>query len=410
MARICIVTAGHLATCPRMVKAADALSGAGHAVRVVSTRHVPWAVAGDADMRRSRRWPWRVIDYSRSSGGALYLTSAVRRRLAEGTARACGADRIPLAVAIRAYSRVHDELVTAAADEPADLIYGGTTGALAATAEAARRSGTRFALDLEDFHAEEQPGAGGVAMNTIASRIERRVLRDAAFLTAAGSAIADEYERVYGVRPIPVNNTFPLPLEAPDPSSNSRPLRFYWFSQTIGPFRGLEDIIGALCLAGIPCELHLRGRLTDGYLAELRRLAAGAPQLRLEIHPPAVPDAMVDLCRDHDVGLAIEQPVTRSRALCVTNKALTYVIAGLPLVLTDTPGHQVLARELGGGALMYAPGCIEQLAAGLRGWHDDRGALASARRAVWAAAVRRWHWEHPLERGALLAAVEGVLN
>ena len=34
-ARICVVTAGHLSTSPRMLKAADALHAAGYHVRVV---------------------------------------------------------------------------------------------------------------------------------------------------------------------------------------------------------------------------------------------------------------------------------------------------------------------------------------------------------------------------------------
>ena len=57
---------------------------------------------------------------------------------------------------VRAYSRVHDELVASVAAEPADLVYGGTTGALAAVAEAARRLGVPYGLDLEDFHTGER--------------------------------------------------------------------------------------------------------------------------------------------------------------------------------------------------------------------------------------------------------------
>ena len=48
--RICVITSGHLATCPRMVKAADALAEAGHAVRIVSAQFLDWAAEAD------RRW------------------------------------------------------------------------------------------------------------------------------------------------------------------------------------------------------------------------------------------------------------------------------------------------------------------------------------------------------------------
>ena len=66
-ARICVVTAGHLSTCPRMLKAADALHAAGYAVRVVSANHTPWAQAADREVVRSRGWKWTVVDYARET-------------------------------------------------------------------------------------------------------------------------------------------------------------------------------------------------------------------------------------------------------------------------------------------------------------------------------------------------------
>jgi hypothetical protein len=33
-----------------------------------------------------------------------------------------------------------------------------------------------------------------------------------------------------------------------------------------------------------------------------------------------------------------------------------------------------------------------------------------ARGAAWAAAMRRWHWEHPLERDALVGTIESALR
>src|SRR5687767_7597339 len=126
MARICIVTAGHLATCPRMTKAADALSAAGHDVRVVSTRHTPWAEQADDEMRATRSWPWTVVDYRKGAARLLYVKSGLRGRSALAMARQLGATQVPYAVGVHAYARVHPELVSAALEEPADLFYGGT--------------------------------------------------------------------------------------------------------------------------------------------------------------------------------------------------------------------------------------------------------------------------------------------
>jgi hypothetical protein len=112
----------------------------------------------------------------------------------------------------------------------------------------------------------------------------------------------------------------------------------------------------------------------------------------------------------HDVGLTLEQGHVLNRALCLGNKALIYVLAGLALAISDTPGQRPLALGLGEGAVLYRPGDVPALAAGLKRWAQDKALLARARALVWQAASERWHWEHPEERGALLGAVARVLD
>ncbi len=412
-ARICVITAGHLATCPRMLKAADALAAEGYAVRVVSTRHVGWATAADAEVRATRRWAWSVVGYDERSDRATYLRSGLRQRAAQLLVRSMGAQRCPMGIVARAYSRVYPELVRAALAEPADFFYGGTTGALPAIAAAGKHTKVRYAVDLEDFHSAEQdesPTARRV--HALAARIEHDVLRRATFLTASSAPIASAYRERYGVSPVVVNNTFPLPSLPPDltPSSGDG-LRLYWFSQTIGPQRGLEDAVEAMGRADIPGELHLRGRASPGYMDAIRQLGGVcAPRLRIVAHEPASPDAMVDLCRGLDVGLALEQGQVVNRQLCLTNKAFTYVLAGLAVAFTDTLGQRALAHDLGEAAILYAPGDVAALARGLRRWADDKALLARAKGASWAAAQRRWHWEHAEQRGALLRVVANAVG
>ena len=412
-ATICVVTAGHLATCPRMLKAADALAGQGYRVRVVSTRRVDWAVPVDVDLRRTRlgQWTERVIDYRRTTGARTYWRSGLRARAAQVAARACGPGRVPLSVAARAYARVHTELLHAALAEPAELFYGGTAGALAAVAEAARRTRKPYGLDLEDFHSAEQDDSPAARLaHALAERIEAAVLPGAALLTTASPEMAQAYERRYGVRPLAVNNTFPLPATPPplEPSPGDG-LRLAWFSQTVGPGRGLEDAIRAMGLARLSGELHLRGRAIPGYVETLRRLAREtAPRLTVFHQEPAADP--IRLCAGFDVGLALEQVHVLSRAVSRTNKAFTYMLAGLAVAFTDTPGQRPLALDLGEGAWLSPPGDVAALASGLRRWAMDKMLLGRAKAAAWEAARRRWHWEHPDERDTLLGAVAQALN
>ncbi|MFI5177926.1 MAG: glycosyltransferase [Vicinamibacterales bacterium] len=395
-----------------MLKAADALTSDGHAVRVVATRHEPWATEADADVMTRRHWPLSVVDYRRHESGATYVLSGARYRAARAAAHALGAARAPFAIVARAFGRVHSELVRAATAEPADLIYGGTTGALAAVAEAARRLHVPYALDLEDLHSGETAGDDALFVDALARRVEAQVLRDAAFLTTSSEAIGEAYGAQYGVAPSVVHNTFPLPGVPPDfARADASRLRVYWFSQTIGPGRGLEDAVTALGRAGGDAELALRGRPQPGYLDALRSQAArDAPRVAVVHHAPAPPDAMVDLARGYDVGLALEQMTPKNRSLCVTNKAFTYILAGAAVAISDTPGQHALGVDLGRGAALVPPGDADALAGAFAAWMRDPAALDCARRSAWQAAERRWHWEHALERGRLQALVRRAVT
>ncbi len=414
-ARICVVTAGHLSTCPRMLKAADALAGAGYRVRLVSARHTPWATAADERVRAGRpgAWRWSVVDHGRAGAPGRRLWTGLRARAAQALLRGWPAGASPLGLAVRAYARAHPELCRAALAEPADLYYGGTTGAVAAVAVAGRRAGVPYALDLEDLHSAEQDDAPGTRLaHRLAARIERAILPGAAFLTTSSAAVARAYADTHGVAAAVVHNTFPLPETEPD----LRPvpgegLRLYWFGQTIGPRRGLEEAVRAMGQAGVPGELHVRGRAIPAYLAALAALAGEvAPRLKLVHHEPAPPDEMVALCRGQDVGLALESGWSPNNRAALSNKALTYVLAGLAVALTDTEGQRPLAEDLGAGALVVRSGDVPSLARGLRQWAEDKERLHRARMASWGAARRRWHWEHPAERGTLLASVARVLR
>ena len=409
-ARVTVVTSGHLSTCPRMLKSADALVADGYDVRVIATRHEPWATDTDRDVAARRSWKAETITYRRGDG-VTYWWSGARYRAARVAAEAIGPARAPLAVVSRAFGRVHSELVRAIAADPGDLIYGGTTGALAAIAEAAQRTRTPYGVDLEDFHSSETSGADAPLVDALARRVERAVLPGAAFVTAGSEAIAGAYHTRDGVDATVIHNTFTLPSRAPGVSRvDPGRLRVYWFSQTIGGGRGLEDAVLALGRSGAAAHLALRGRAHAGYLEALTALAAShAPRVEIVHLEPAPPDAMVDLARGYDVGLALEQMTPRNRQLCLTNKAFTYILAGIAVAVTDTPGQHALGVDLGRAAALVPVGDVDALAGAFARWAADPAELDCAKRTAWHAATRRWHWEHALEHGALSALVGQAL-
>jgi len=191
-ARVTVVTSGHLSTCPRMLKSADTLIAAGYDVRVIATLHEPWAAETDRDVALRRTWRAETIDYRRGESGATYWSTGVRYRAARAAADLFGPGRVPYAVVSRAFGRVHSELVQAISADPGDLIYGGTTGALPGIAEAARRSGTTYGVDLEDFHGGETSGPDAPLVDALARRVER---------TVASSVVAPPVARGRSARP-----------------------------------------------------------------------------------------------------------------------------------------------------------------------------------------------------------------
>ena len=80
--RICIITTGHLASCPRMLKAADAFVAAGHEVHVVMIRSGGWGAEADARLCARRRWHPHVVSYDRTDSPVRWVWSGVRQQAA----------------------------------------------------------------------------------------------------------------------------------------------------------------------------------------------------------------------------------------------------------------------------------------------------------------------------------------
>lgn len=398
--RVCLVTQTHVSLNPRLVKEADALTAAGHDVRVVALDLVDAHAGRDRDLLRGRAWRLESIRVPRRDGRApiAYHQIAARQKAARALFDAgLHADSI----ASRALSRYLGPLTRAAAREPADILVAHNLPALPAAARAAQRLGARLAFDLEDFHSAELPDdAGYDRERALVTAIERRYLPRCALLSASSEGIADEIAHRYGVRrPVVVLNTFPLgdrEIEPPPPHERmGEGPSLYWYSQVIGPTRGIEQAVQALARLPFAAHLHLRGLIGDGFARTLQDLATSLGVAdRVHVLPYAPPDALVALAAQHDVGLAMEQPDTLNRAICATNKLFTYLAAGLAIAATDTPGQRRILESAPGAAFLYPPGDVGALAAGLQRLLSTPSALAAARRASAAAARARFSWEH----------------
>lgn len=380
---------------------------AGFEVTVIATRVLDGVEPRDQSIMRGVSWKIERIDLrSRLRWRSLRLFQLAARR-AHGRLRMARLADLGL-------SAFTLPLINAARNRPADLYIAHYPPALPAAALAAAHHGSRFAYDAEDFHPGDWPDSHAFdAERRLIEEVESRHLPNCVYVSAASPLIADAYSDTYRIdRPIVVLNTFPIshaPIKTtakgvihPGPS-------LYWFSQTIGPHRGLECAVRAIGLASSRPHLYLRGTLAAGYEQQLKSLAteAGADN-RVHILPPAEPERMEALAAPYDLGLCGEIGHSRSRLLALTNKLFSFILAGLPPLLSNTPAQSAFAAEAGLQDLLYPMDDSSALAKLIDSFLDNQARLAAMRAYAHRLGQERYNWER--ERTSIIEAVRSATS
>lgn len=411
MACICLVTTGQPTTNPRLVKEADALSEAGHEVHVICAHWARWADEMDGELLSTRAWAsCRYVGGDLRGARTAYWWTRVRHGVSRRGLTLCPRSSL---LRGRALCRVLPELERAAKERKADLYIAHNLGALPGAVAAAKLHGARVGFDAEDFHSGMRPfDCARTVEDDVTESLEREYLPRCDYVTAASPEIAAAYAAKYDL-PLPqtILNVFPL-AERPRefrPAQPGEPLRLYWFSQTIGAQRGLEDVVQALgMLRGCEIELHLRGQWQHGYRERLLAFAVahGVSLDQIRHHRPSLPDEMVRLAAQYDIGLALEVRANLNLELCLSNKIFTYLLAGTALIATATRAQQAITDEIGIAGVHYQPGDVDSLAEILRHFYEDRDHLNIARQAAWVWGERRYNWD--IEKKVLMKSIDSM--
>jgi hypothetical protein len=403
--KICIVSSGNLASNPRLLKEADALHEAGYAVTAVVCNYTAALRVFDDDI--AAKVPWTVVRVPRPSW-ERYLHVAAKLG-ARGLSNA--GLGVPVALAANAYRGPAQALHHAVRDLPADLYIAHYVPALPAAAFAARRHGGMLGFDAEDFHSGEGTGGAGEEFRMAMVRaVERACLPHCAHMTTAAPMFGDAYKSLYGVASTTVLNVFPremltAPVERRTRRDEGPTLAAYWFSQTVGLDRGLQAFLQAMAGAKVQVSLDIRGGNRAGWGEVLMALARelGIAE-RVRLLPMAAPGEMANLAAAYDLGLSLETGETESRRLCLGNKIFTYLLAGVPVMMSDTPAQSALAAELGDAAAVVSladPLAMARVLDRLAGSPD---ALDKAKAAAAELGRQRYNWQ--VEKRALLSSVE----
>lgn len=401
--RICIVTPGHLASNPRVVKEADALHEAGYDVTVVAADIASLVRHFDEEIIATVAW--RAVRVKRTT-----LARRIEHRVEAIAAQSVPVSALPLRFAILAHDEQCRALRRAAGKVPAHLYIGHYVAGLSAAAYAARHNGALLGYDAEDFHAGETADVRSLPLR-LSRIIEQTLLHRCSHFTASAPLIGQAYEETYGIRPETILNVFPMTMMSSKICSTSQTppghLKAYWFSQSIGLDRGIQAFIEAMSKARGHVSLDIRGIDQGGRADALMALAEKhGVAARTSILPAASPARMVELAANYDVGLSTEPGFSENNRRALGNKIFTYLLAGTPVLMSDTPAQRLLAPDLGEAAALVSLQDTDGIACQLDKWafsveHRQR-ARAAARERV----RTRYNWD--LEKQILLKSVAGA--
>jgi hypothetical protein len=339
--RICIITPGTIASNPRVVKEAEALSEAGYKVHLIYTRHVDYLVERDqAILNEHPDWTADYLDWCSSGfkSRAIKYFSGIKKR-ASGILNK--SKIYPDKLAPFLINRFYFWQLKKAIDCKADLYIAHYPDSLGIALRAAKANNTYFAYDAEDYHRGEDLPASELK---IISEVEDSTLPFARYISAASPLMADEYRRLFPMVPVvPIENMFLLRNQPAFINIPDKVFKFFWFSQTIGPKRGLEEFISILGHTNKKnILLSLLGNIRESYRRELtsRWTKEGLLPESLVFINTVSEKKIFEIASSHHFGLCLEIPSVLNKDVCLSNKLFTYILSGNFLILSHTKAQK----------------------------------------------------------------------
>jgi len=395
-ARIVILSGNHACNNPRAIKEAETFAEAGFEVEWLGGWVDSALAERDRNLTANRKWRFvPVIDWTRSDYGAQLLKDWQRfkrfRALKqfEWFGLESGGQ---LGYCIR-------NLLKAAQKRTADLYIAHSEPGMW-VAEQLRLQGHRVGIDMEDWFAEDLlPEARKQRPLRLLRRLEKKLLRNSAYSLCTSHAMSEALADEYGCQPpIVIYNAFPwADRQSLDGLIKDRRDRnipsIHWYSQTLGPGRGLEDLFDALPYVKFEAEIHLRGKSSTGFESWLSEKVPAEWRSRIFIHDLVSNEELLSRIAEHDIGFAGEMKYCRSRDLTVTNKILQYLLGGLSVIASDTSGQYEVAKQAGAAVSVYKCGDIVELAGRLNELLGSIQRLSTAKAYALEAAKKKFCWE-----------------
>jgi glycosyltransferase involved in cell wall biosynthesis len=278
------------------------------------------------------------------------------------------------------------------------------------------RRGRRVGVDMEDWFSEDLlPGARRRRPINLLRQFEKELLARGRYASCPSTSMSKSLADAYGIDlPTVIYNSFPWTdrLQLDNMKKDRRNLQIlsiHWYSQTIGPGRGLEDLLAALPVLKHDVEIHLRGRPVEGLETWLGTQVSESWRRKIFLHDLVPNDELLSRIAEHDIGFAGEMKYCNNKDLTISNKILQYLLAGLAVVASDTAGQQEVAREASNAIVLYPSQdyfslgvCINELLGSREYLHSMKaGALRAAKD------IFCWERQEPILLEAVIKALNG---
>jgi len=410
--RVCLISSIHPWVNPRLVKEADLLASMGHEVFVITRRLDDWSDACDEALLQGKPWTCVRLNLLRhhSQGKMRWFLAACQSKLALRAYAHMGTTSL----AEVGYYRGFAQVLKLATSTRADFYIAHTQGALAIASRAAQNHRVPYGFDCEDLLAEESAdGMRNTTLRRAILHLERTYLPGAQYVTTTSAVMAEHLASYHGiVKPRVVRNVFPLAelngVPPPEQRVRRQTVELVWVSATIGPGRGLEDILQALSLLPAHVRLTIIGRMLSSYSDIFSSMVSqSGVQSRVSRQPVVDAPRLIPTLAQFDIGLSLERNDCLNKSLTISNKFFQYLQAGLLIAATETPGHCEVVKDLAHAAILYRPSNAYDLAEKLLPYVVSRDLLIAAQERAWRAGQQRYNWDR--EQREFLSAVEPTI-
>jgi glycosyltransferase involved in cell wall biosynthesis len=276
--------------------------------------------------------------------------------------------------------------------------------------------GFRVGVDFEDWFSEDLlPEARTSRPIAELKSLEKHLARECVYSLTTSQALSNALAETYQApKPSIVYNVFPFAerehidyLRCDRRDSHLPSL--HWFSQTIGPGRGLEMLFKALPYLEAAVEVHLRGRCDESTRRWIESMIpVEMAKRQVFIHETVPNDKLLSRIAEHDIGLSLEYTDIPSRNLSITNKLFQYLQAGLAVIATDTAGQREVMQKCPDAVRLIPAANPIALANALNELLCQPGVLEAAKASSIAASKNEFCWE--MQSNTLLQAAERALG